>query len=248
LKRSLEKKLDQKRGTAEQERIARLVANPPPRYAEWLHYCFHRFADAKPGESAWDYFDLDGPEFEAEPAEVLTLFETTMRRAGRDLAKVPDQALSIGMHMIFYPEPAKICDRLTAEPHLEPLNSAIDSIGEFYVECLDKRNLGYFVDGRPESSIYNLATTTFMIWDMSPLAYRTCEHHQDLLANTLGKALMACSTAGCQQSALHGLGHLRDFRFEGPSAEIIARLLHDRSDLNDEVVAYAKRCATGFIR
>ncbi|MEQ1648030.1 MAG: hypothetical protein ABL898_05530 [Hyphomicrobiaceae bacterium] len=220
---------------------------PPPRYDEWFHFCFGRFENADPAANEWEL--IGECEFDADNTTLLNLFEATMSRSGTDLVSVSPKALAMGLRVMFYAEPTTICDRLCRAMDLNASRtSAITSIARLYLDCIETRDLPFYQDDlstAPEH--YPFAGHVFMLWDMSPLHYRSSSHVRALLLETLGDALMECRTEGCQQSLLHGLAHFCDFGHSRRVHAIVDGFLKWRTDLSFVVRDYAERAATGHI-
>ncbi|APR85479.1 Hypothetical protein A7982_10828 [Minicystis rosea] len=99
------------------------------------------------------------------------------------------------------------------------------------------------VTGSPLNSI------CYMLWDLGQLEgaamFPGSEHLVDPIFDVLTYALSLDSPA-CQESALHGLGHLKQYhraRVEG----IIDAFIDQRPNLDVDLLAYARRARSGRV-
>ncbi len=75
------------------------LTEPPPRYAEWIDFCFGRLHRLGAGADLWDE-RLSHDYIDLTDEELVPLFEVTMRRSGADLAPFPDEAVGGGLSLI----------------------------------------------------------------------------------------------------------------------------------------------------
>ena len=75
------------------------LTEPPPRYAEWIDFCFgrlHRLGDTgDPGDAR-----LGDEAIGLTEEELVSLFEVTMRRSGKDLTSFHDEVVGGGLSLI----------------------------------------------------------------------------------------------------------------------------------------------------
>jgi hypothetical protein len=119
----------------------------------------------------------------------------------------------------------------------------VRALGNFYRDFLDPFLLAEDIrESDAETAVY-------MMWDMDCIEASAMfpgeEHLVDPIFEVLGIALR-CKSFGCQQSALHGLGHLVAYHPERTQSEI-AWALNQKDHLHPDLIEYARQAMTGQI-
>lgn len=212
----------------------------PPRYQEWLEFCFGRTGDeTDPFRMDWD--------FDAPPEELAELFVYTMKHSGSDLIGYSDRQLSIGLQALMFNNFSTLVFELM-QPRLgDDLRvEAIRSLGALYSKCLEKRSPP--VLGCRSESIGNpLEFFTYMLWDVTPLdqlANREGPCRNELLQ--VWRSALGSSNEACIESALHGLGHASGGMRKRAEA-IIDDWIDDGPRVRPELIEYARAARTGCI-
>lgn len=177
-------------------------ASAPPRYAEWLAYLF----DREVTDPAWYHSMSPGAavEFEAEPIVIAELFIHTMRNCMRDLARYSDSQVKLGIQHIICCTCGNVAYTLSTKATPKPLRAdVVDSISTLYADCFTPRCAP--VLGHLDEPGHNpINSVCYMFWDISPFL----SGNRATVLSVLESALNSPNRA-CQESALHGLGHLR---------------------------------------
>ena len=221
------------------------LTEPPPRYAEWLDFCFGRLqrldgadiADAR----------LSGEALTVTDAELVPLFEVTMRRSGEDLAPFDDEVVGGGLTLILDGSLSDFGYRIRNAPvAIERKVNAILAMRNLYQQVLEPRcdpRLGHL----SETGHSRLSYICYMLWDVTQIAYWTPADESTSLPQAVLEVLE--STLDSQndaivESGLHGLAHLAT---SARRREAIERLLDRRPDLRPDLRRYAEACSLGCI-
>ena len=129
---------------------------------------------------------------------------------------------------------------------LEARLAAVKSTRHLYADCFDQR-CAPVLNGEPGENPLNYIC--YMFWDVTPIAHWEDDPERamfyDAILAVLEPALYSRNDA-CVQGALHGLGHIKAYTGDKVPL-VIGRFLEKRSDLRNELVTYARACATGHI-
>lgn len=234
-------------------KIAELEAHrpltvPPPRYRDWLHHWFGRLVALEPGI---DLFDrrLDAAEFSASDAEIVDLFEVTMRRSGTDLAPFSDEVVGQGLRQLLDPSFSDVGYRIRATldvPRPRKLN-AIAAMSHLYDDVFAVRCKPILVHRSEPGCEAPLAMICYMLWDVCALGYWQAGEADGPVAEAVTgvweRALGSWNDA-VVESALHGLGHANHC---ARRSELIAGYLHRHPDARPELRTYAEAAAAGCV-
>ena len=223
------------------------LTEPPPRYGEWLDFCFGRLQRSSDKADPSDAALFDGT-FKASDAEIVDLFEVTMRRSGSDLAVYPDHVLGGGLSIILDASLSDVSQAVRrATIAKERKVNAIWSLKTLYDDVLTPRalpRLGHL----GETGHDRLSYICYMLWDVTGFAYweerDEGEAMPQAILDVLEHALESPNDAVIE-SGLHGLGHLAS---ADRRRDAIGRLLDRRPDLRPELKIYAEACSVGCIQ
>jgi len=223
-------------------------AEPPPRYREWLTHIFDRPIADPP----W-YFPEDvmvDVHFHGAPAELAALFIHTMQRCKTDLAAFSDAQVDQGLYYMVN----NSCSNISIDVKHESLSldirtSLLRSIKKLYADCFEER-CAPVLSHLDEPGATRLNHVCYMFWDVSPLLYwrkdPNCALFDDVIVEVL-QAALSLKNPACIESALHGLGHLRQIMGPTcPAKAIVTRFLETRS-ASPALKAYAAEAATGRV-
>lgn len=223
------------------------LIEPPPRYAEWLDFCFGRLHRLGGTADPTDAAIFDGA-FKASDAELVDLFEVTMRRSGADLSGYPDHVLGGGLSIILDASLSDFSHAVRRAPVAKERKvNAVSALRVLYDEILTARArpcLGHL----SEAGHDRLSYICYMLWDVTGLAYWSRQDEGDAvpqaILDVLEHALESPNDAVIE-SGLHGLGHLA----AAERARVaIDRLFARRPDLRPELKKYAEACSLGCIQ
>jgi hypothetical protein len=212
-------------------------APPIPRYREWLSYLFGR--EVK--DPAW-YHSPEARPFSGEPAEIAELFVNTMRHCGSDLAPYCEAQVAQGLQHVINPSCGNVVFALTRKPlSKDQREEVILSLSNLYSDCFTPR-CAPFLSHLDEAGANPLNRVCYMFWDVTPLL----SGPPGAVLKVLEAGLKSVNPA-CQESALHGLGHLPRANGKGKRVEeIIVSYLRSRRP-STALRAYAERAARGAI-
>ncbi len=216
----------------------------PPRYEEWLNFCFLRFDGATTGDDLWNLYGDDDLVF--TDAEILDLYAATLENCEHDLGQMPDVMLGYGLSIMFEGHFANYVYQLCGNGVDRSKQIAtLRSIEKLFRRVIEPRNLPLYV-GESETSKCRLGWAVFDFWDNSVLNTFTDKARIGAIIDVMEGQLKLNSDA-CIQSGLHGLGHQR-WSASQRIESIIDRFLADRADVNPRLRTYALDCRTGCIQ
>lgn len=212
----------------------------PARYAEWLAHLFERADEHDENLSPEARIALaDAQIWRGEPAETAALWVHMLRHARTDLAHYDEEQLARGIKHATDNSFSNIVFDLRAKTLPEPLRSdAILEIIHLYADVFAPRcapALGHL----DEDGANALNRVCYMFWDVSPLASAS-----PTLTLPLFEKILRLPNPACQESALHGLGHMQR---NAQTQERIAAIFAAYRPAHGALRAYAERAAAGRI-
>jgi hypothetical protein len=222
------------------------LTDPPPRYAEWIDFCFGRLQRLEAADIADERLSHD--DFPVTDAELVPLFEVTMRRSGEDLVPFDDEVVGGGLALILDGSLTDFGYRIrNATVAVERKVNAVAAMKLLYEQVFEPRCLP-LLGHLSETGHSRLAYICYMLWDVTQIAHWPPEDEGqplpqailDLLEGTLGS-----KNDAVVESGLHGIGHLAS---SPRRQEIIGRLLERRPELRPELRTYAQACAAGCMQ
>jgi GTP-binding protein len=210
-------------------------------FDEWLKWVFDHPEDK---EWWWDEPDADegGRWLDRPPVQALTFVTKLFENPVRHLSRYSDAQIDQGLWFIVGSSNSKhfmwIVD---GRVDLGLRKRCIRSIENLSRELLAPRCSDEVIDGtKPLDSI------CYMLWDLATHdAGRRDPEIDKEAVNTLARIITIPSIA-CQQSALHGLGHLVHDACMG--ANIIQKYLDDNPNLRSDIRTYAQRALVGKVQ
>jgi hypothetical protein len=212
---------------------------PPPRFDEWQHFLFGRFAEFDALDPRYQHVEFACPD-----EEFMDLFEHTMRQA-KALAAYSDDQVGRGLQYLFNNSFSNIVYRIqkTSAP-VERHAEAIAAMRYLYSDCFETRCAPAIVPSTGDRVRTELDHICYMLWDVSPLLQLAGKRPPGTALYGVLEGALACKNPACIESALHGLGHLHTER----SAAIVSRFLESRKYLHPELVRYAHAARDGCIQ
>ncbi|MBL8550435.1 MAG: hypothetical protein JNJ73_10645 [Hyphomonadaceae bacterium] len=217
------------------------IIAPPPRYWDWLAFTF----DKPESQDGW-FFDprYRDEEFAADSVELVALFTAVMQRSGEDLKLFTDTQVKHGLsyhlnnmcgNVVFALQDKSVPEHLRDE--------AILALMMLYADCFAVR-CAPVMCGTPANNghywEYPLNGFCYMLWDVSPLLSASPR----LILPVLKSALYNKNVA-CQESALHGLGHLA---YRVPEAGVIVDEYIRAQSPSGHLRKYAEAAAAGMVQ
>lgn len=220
------------------------LTEPPPRYAEWLDHCFRcpqrSEVIADPGN--------EGPRkdsIELTDEELVALFEVTMRRAGTDLAPVPDEVIGDGLALILDGSRSDFSRRIrSASVAVERKANAVRAIKALYDDVLTPRaqpRLGHL----GETGDHRLSAICYRLWDVTKLAHWAPRDEHEAVPQAILEVLEHALTSPNDAVVESGLLGLARLASPSRADSAVERLLAARPDLRPELRRYAEVCAAG---
>ncbi|MEZ5923005.1 MAG: hypothetical protein R3D57_01325 [Hyphomicrobiaceae bacterium] len=222
------------------------LTEPPPRYAEWIDYCFGRLQRLDGTDIADQRLACE--TFHVADTELVPLFEVMMRRSGEDLAPFSDDVVGGGLSLLLDGSLSDFGYRIrNARVAVERKVNAISAMHCLYEQVLEPRCpplLGHL----NETGHARLSYICYMLWDVTALAYWPPEDEGEPLPQAVLAVLertLDSDNDAVVESGLHGLGHLATAaRRRG----IIDRMLARRPDLRPDLKSYAEACSLGCMQ
>lgn len=222
------------------------LTEPPPRYAEWIDFCFGRLQRLGPDPDIWDA-RLTGQMISLTDDELVSLFEVTMRRSGSDLAGFSDAVVGGGLTLILDSSLSNFGYRMrTGSIAKERKVNAISAMRCLYEQVLEPRCMP-LLGHLSETGASRLSYICYMLWDVTALAYWPKEDEGEAVPQAVIELLSGVLDSpndAVVESALHGLGHLAS---PPRRAEVIGGMLERRPALRPELRKYAEACSLGCI-
>ena len=213
-------------------------------YQDWLRHVF----DHEVTKDQW-FFEVDAPEFRAEPIQIVELMTKTMQRSGTDLAGYSDDQVGQGLNYVF----SNSCSNLSfavfdGSVGLNQKLEVLRSIAALYKDCFEPRcrpALGHLSE--PDAS-RPLNYICYMFWDVTPLAYwdgkANEEKAYEVVLDVLAEALNSSNIA-CVESAVHGLGHVHSRKLGSRVKRILGAFEPKLPD--NRLLPYVQAAATGCV-
>jgi hypothetical protein len=204
-----------------------MSADQQPTFEEWVEYNFtlgprdFNSTSELSGEARWERqarHSLNPP--------LLTSYMTRLFEAPAFIAdQFSDDQVAKGIWYIFGLGSEYGHALLSGDVPVEARARCVRSIATMYTDLFDRvcGNHGDDIDARSDDRDVDVAV--YMIWDMGSGFDSVPVSKEEPLSTAafevVETALMKCVTAACQESALHGLGHL--IGFLPPTAPSVAR-------------------------
>lgn len=235
------------------EEAAAPAPPPPPapeRYRAWLAHVFDR------PENEW-YFpadplaDVSFPNAGAE--ELAALVTHTLTNCGGDLERFSDAQIAHGLNFMTN----NFCGDVVMEIRRESLGLAqrralIHALKHLYTDCFARRcarALSHAND--PQAAENPLNMVCYMFWDATPLLDWRGEAGAAALNEAVLDVLetaLALSHPATQESALHGLGHMRQLDRANPRPERIVQAFLKTNPTPPALKSYAEAAAAGCVQ
>lgn len=227
-------------------------APPPPapeRTRAWVAHVFDR------PETQW-YFPADPMDDIAFPNadadELAALVTHTMANCGEDLKPFSDAQIAHGLNFMTN----NACGDVVMEVMRPTLTLArrrtlIASLKTLYTDCFARRcapALSHLSD--PTAAENPLNMVCYMFWDASPLLHwqgADAVQLNDAVIDVL-EAALALDHPAVQESALHGLGHTRQFDRANPRPERIVHAFLKTAPISPMLKTYAEAAAAGCVQ
>tara|TARA_B100001989_G_scaffold252666_1_gene235562 strand:+ start:1663 stop:2322 length:660 start_codon:yes stop_codon:yes gene_type:complete len=125
----------------------------------------------------------------------------------------------------------------------------IRSLKELYSECffkLCRPLLGHLSEQQNE-----LEGFCYMFWDLTPLHYFEENKDKEILYKEVSEVIefaLTLDSFACQESALHGLGHLIIPEYYPKAKDIIQNYIDRNINADPRIVKYAQAAKTGMIQ
>lgn len=200
--------------------------------------------------TAW-YFDINYDYTIPEPIEHLShptvalFIKNTCIRANELLENYSTDQIAQGLQYIFNPSCSDYSHSVKEkEVKKEERLQVLYSIRFLYLHLFEKQALPALSHlNHTQNSLNNIC---YMFWDISPLAYWEKENdklfYYEMVLDTLKFALKLKNIA-CQESALHGLGHLYPYM----PKQVQNLILENQKIIPAELVEYSKAASVGAV-
>lgn len=190
----------------------------------------------------------DVETFEADEEYMAMLLEQTFARSGSDLARFTDEQVNEGLWYLASPGAGDLLDALTsAAIPLDLRLRGIRSIQTLFQDCFARRCTKALSHLDEKASPLN--SICYMFWDLNRLSHLDELPDRDAICGATFAVLediLAIPHLACQESALHGLGHLFHDDPEQVGA-IVDRFLATEIR-NEDLRAYAEAARKGTVR
>lgn len=204
-------------------------------------------------ESAERYRDWIEAVFEApDLAEQMSLLQVEnvrfasqlFRNLGAEIARYDNDRVSEGLEYIFYSHKSNIPAAITGTCcPLDERLACMRAAASMYRDCFETRCEPVLLHRR-EPYQEMIAVTCYMLWDASGLLH--WKDGREAVLDVL-KVGLGCANPACQESALHGLGHLS--HYEPRVSAIIGEYLAQRAGtIRPELVSYAQLASRGHVQ
>ncbi len=213
----------------------------PETYEQFIDLLF----DHEVKKRQW-YWDEDW--IEPEPEFVLLYLLRLFSNPGQLLERFSDAQINQGLNLILCNGASNIQHALNdVGLDLHDRVSTVLSIKNIFkdiynVRCTPASALNYSVKQNP------LNDTCYMWWDFSTLFFA---HDDEIIIACLDvmRFCLELENLACQESALHGLGHLHsEEKFRGECQNIISNFLHSDSKNVQQLSGYAKAAYKGMVQ
>ncbi len=214
-----------------------------PLYPLWIAHVFDHPAQ----DTRW--YLKDHADFSVSDAEFVWLFTQTMLRAGRDLEPFDDIQVSSGLNYIFNNSCSNyIFQLIDGDVSKEVKSEALLSVQSLYADCLSPR-CRPVLSHLSEPGASPLNSFCYMLWEVTPLMYwegrARKEYFYESVLQVLAFALR-CPNIACQESALHGLNHVRHYAKKQVEA-IVDDFLQNNPGQRREMLNYAASARGGHL-
>ncbi len=216
-----------------------------PGFDEWVASIFAHPSTGKP------WYEGDQDALTPTPRGLVRHLTRLFNEAGTVLSKYDDVQVARGLHYIVSPAFGGCMQDMVFEsgPSAEERVDCVKAMTRLYADLWARRCLPILSSGtRGDDNPLN--TECFMWWDEwcpggAPEGSEDARAFDEACFQVLESAL-ALPHPACQESALHGLGHLRDDYKERVEA-ILERYL-SQPGLSDEIRTYALFAMKGVIQ
>jgi hypothetical protein len=217
-------------------------------FDEWLKWVFDHPVAAKVKDEWWWHLpdeDEGGVWLDRPPERALAFATQLFENPLAYLSPYSDAQINQGINFIVY----RACSK-----HFEGLvNPRVDlSLRAKCIHSLENLSREVFAPRCSDEVIHGtkpLDNMCYMLWDLIVVDAETTKSVRDPeidreILDTLARVLAMRSIA-CQQSALHGLGHLVRHAALGPN--VVQQYLDDHPDLRSDLREYAHRALAGTV-
>jgi hypothetical protein len=227
-----------------------MTPQAPPTFDQWVKSIF----DRPTVEEAWhaSYHD-NGRWLEQSPAVGLEFVAKLFENPLDYLSGYSDAQINQGIHIIVCTASSDhFCCLVEGDVDLSLRRRCIRSLEDLSREVLAPRcSNNVWIYTKPTNEICDL------LWDIVVRETETAERNPDLtyrgvrdpeideeILDTLAR-ILAMPSIACQQSALHGLGHLVDYA--GLGSNVIQQYLDEHPDLRSDLREYALNALVGRV-
>jgi hypothetical protein len=214
-------------------------------FEEWLKWAFDHPAPAKDGkEWYWDVPDVDegGRWLDRPPVQALTFATKLFENPLAYLSCYSDAQIGEGIWFIVFRTCSKHFDGLV-DPSVDLglrtrcIRSLENLSRELFAPRCSDNGVWYATDP--------LDQICYMLWDLVVSDTSNIDPEIDkVFLDTLAR-ILAIPCIACQQSALHGLGHL--VRYTKLGADVIQQFLDDHPNLREDLRKYAQKALVGAV-
>lgn len=227
-------------------------------FDEWLKWAFdHPVAAKDEKEWYWDVPDVDegGRWLDRPPVQALTFVTKLFENPLAYLSGYSDAQIGQGIWFIVF----RSCSK-----HFEGLVDPSVDLGmrTRCIRSLKNVSRDLFASRCSDDGRWNdtdpLDQICYMLWDLvvsdaETFEWRLDGTHQTARDPEIDKefldtlaCILAMPSIACQQSALHGLGHL--VRYTKLGADVVQQYLDDHPDLRDDLRKYALKALVGEVQ
>lgn len=241
-----------------------------PSYEQWLDWVFDHPVTGRQWQCCEE---LEGWDEEQDPRQAVAYLTQLFENSASLATRFSDAQLNQGLYFLISPGSSSHCHALlNAEVPWTERERGIPSIVALYRDLFVSRcsaHLGHLQPAidwgtalsdflkrwRPHDKVATVAepnplnAVCYMWWDVCPLLANPRYPDQtqtDGVVLELLAAILRLPTPACQESALHGLGHL-DYSYPKAVAEIIDGYLQREPGISKPLREYAKRARSGSV-
>lgn len=215
-------------------------------FEDWVKHCF----DHPVKKPEWYWGDDEDLEFLTPDPTTLAHHLTRLFESPRFLLEdYSKEQVEQGLYYIFGVG-SEFIKVARESPDRELLKRMYLSIRTLYSELWSKYctdHLSHLDRGQQPSSPLNM--TCYMLWDLAGLAGPAMFPGEEFLVDPIFEVLefaLGLDSMACQESALHGLGHLKNHH-EARVRRIIDEYLERNPDLDPDLEEYALAAREGMI-
>jgi hypothetical protein len=227
-------------------------------FDEWVKWVFDHPVPAKDAKEWWWYHLPDADEggrwLDRPPERALTFATKLFENPLAHLSCYSDAQIGEGIWFIVYRACSKRFEGL--------MDPGVDlGLRTRCIRSIENLSRDLFAPRCSEDVRWNhtnpLDQTCYMLWDLVVRDANSAELNPDdsfrifrnheidkAFLDTLAR-ILAMPSIACQQSALHGLGHLvKDAKL---GTDVIQQFLDDHQDLRDDLREYARKALVGSV-